>query len=376
MLDIAADRTRGHESLLGDLRRLARHIVVLDEDGSFPTQDIARLAAIGALTAPFGGGEVAGIAIGAPDELMEVLRLIGHGSLPLGRLYEGHVNAAALIIRYGTPEQIWRARRRAAEGALFGVWNTEGDDGVRLVREGGALRLAGTKTFASGAGHVACPLITARDADGAWQMVLPQLDDAARADLSDWRAHGMRASATGSFRFSGLAVGPQDLLGGPGDYHRQPHFSAGAWRFCAVQLGGIERLVDEAKDFLQANGRHEDPHQLARMGETLIAAETARLWVRRAAHLAEAAGVADTPEAAERAVAYVNLTRSAVERCGLDTLERVQRSVGLAGFLRTHPLERLCRDLATYLRQPAPDRALCAGAAHAFRDEAAGDLWR
>ncbi|TCK28112.1 alkylation response protein AidB-like acyl-CoA dehydrogenase [Ancylobacter aquaticus] len=376
MLDIADDHTRGHESLLGDLRRLVRHTAALDEDGSFPSQDIARLAAIGALTAPFGTNDAAGIAIGAPDELAEVLRLIGHGGLPLGRLYEGHVNAAALILRYGTRDQVLRARTQAAAGALFGVWNTEGSDGVRLMREGGALRLVGSKTFASGAGHVACPLITARDVDGAWRMVLPQLDDAARADLSDWRAHGMRASATGSFRFTGLTVAPEDLLGGAGDYHRQPHFSAGAWRFCAVQLGGIERLVDEAKDFLRAGGRHEDPHQLARMGETLIAAETARLWVGSAARLAEAAGVADTPEAAERAIAYVNLARSAVERCGLETLERVQRSVGLAGFLRPNPLERVSRDLATYLRQPAPDRALCAGGAYAFRDEAAGDLWR
>ena len=41
-----------------------------------------------------------------------------------------------------------------------------------------------------------------------------------------------------------------------------------------------------------------------------------------------------------------------------------QRSVGLAGFLEAHPLERLMRDLATYLRQPAPDAALTGMAAH------------
>ena len=82
-------------------------------------------------------------------------------------------------------------------------------------------------------------------------MVLPRLDqkgcDISRADLSDWRAHGMRASATGSYDFSGLAVSANDIIGSEGDYHREPSFSAGAWRFAAVQLGGIERLLDEAR---------------------------------------------------------------------------------------------------------------------------------
>ncbi|GJE34186.1 hypothetical protein LDDCCGHA_4393 [Methylobacterium oxalidis] len=75
-------------------------------------------------------------------------------------------------------------------------------------------------------------------------------------------------------------------------------------------------------------------------------------------------------------MAYVNLARLAVERAGLAVLERAERSVGLQGFLRDHPLERLSRDLATYLRQPAPDRALALAARHALAAPGlAGDLW-
>lgn len=380
MLDSTGGRKfRTVASFLAALRPLAARAAVraatLDHDGAFPSDDIADLAAIGGLSVPFGDGFQPGIAVGFPQELMEALRIVGHASLPLGRLYEGHVNAAALILRYGTRGQQERARARADSGALFGVWNTEAQDTVRLLPAAGGLELVGTKTFASGAGYVDCPLITARDGAGKVVMVLPPLDGAPRADLSAWQAHGMRASATGSFGFTGIAVTADDLVGGPGDYERQPHFSAGAWRFCAVQLGAIERLVDEAKAFLVARGRDGDPHQLARMGEVLMAAETARLWVERAARLAEDADVARTEEAGARAVAYVNLARCAVERCGLDTLERVQRSVGLSGYLRTHPLERFGRDLATYLRQPAPDRALCEGAAYALHTKADGP-WR
>ena len=60
----------------------------------------------------------------------------------------------------------------------------------------------------------------------------------------------------------------------------------------------------------------------------------------------------------------------AVERAGLDAIELAQRSVGLSGFLEAHPLERLARDLATYLRQPAPDGALAGAATYVAESEA------
>lgn len=361
-------------SLLDELRKVTFSAGSLDDDGDFPSHDIDALSAIGALAAPFGGtAEDTAFSL---DELLISLRLIGHASLPLGRVFEGHVNAALLIRRYGTAKQQQVAREDAEKGGLFGVWNTEGSEGVRLVRTDGGLELVGAKTFASGAGFVDRPLITARDEQGQLFMVLPRLDAIGRADLSAWQAHGMRASATGTFHLTGLPIAPHDILGQAGDYHRQPHFSGGAWRFCAVQLGAMERLVEEARRLLRSHDRDGDPHQQARMGEAMIAVETARLWIEQAAKLVEADDD-PSPLAAENIVAYVNLARCAVERCGLNVMELVQRSIGLRAFLRTNPLERICRDLATYLRQPGPDRALCEGAAYMLASEdALGELWR
>jgi len=347
----------------------------LDQDGTFPSGDIQSLAAIGALTAPLPPGH-GGFGLGTtPDgalPLLETLRWIGHGSLPLGRLYEGHVNALALIVRFGTAAQIVAAARDAHDDVLFGVWNTEGRDGLTLQRLGSQWQLQGRKTFSSGAGFVGRPLVTARLETGQLMMVLPRVgreDGENRADLSEWRAHGMRASATGSYDFSGLTVTADEIIGNDGEYQREPGFSAGAWRFAAVQLGGIERLLDEGRFHLCRTGRANDPHQLVRTGQAAAAAETAKLWVTRAAQLAEYADDRGDPD---RITAYVNLARSAVERAGLDVLELVHRSVGLAGFMRPHPIERVSRDLATYLRQPAPDRALTAAAAYVLdRDTSA-----
>ena len=345
-----------------------------DRDGGFPAADVAGLAAAGLLAAPIpvreGGG--LGEEPGAAD-LLAVLREVGAGSLALGRLYEGHVNALQLVARYGTADQRARLFADARAGHLFGVWNTEPPvNGLAMARDGDGLRLQGVKTYASGAGRVTRALVTAREAPGdPPTMLLVPLEPGTRFDLSAWCAQGMRASATGTLDFSGLEIAADAVLGRPDDYHREPHFSGGAWRFAAVQLGGIEAVFDAWRGHVTATGRAGDPHQLARLGEGAIAVETARLWVERAAALVSG-GELD----AARTVAFVNLARLAVERAGLDVLERAQRSVGLAGFLREHPLERLSRDLATYLRQPAPDRALVTAAAVvAGAPGPAADLW-
>ena len=94
------------------------------EATAFPAADIAALHDAGLLVAPFPtrfGG--AGIASGdaATRILRPMLQTIGAASLPLGRLYEGHVNAIGLVAAYGAPEQIAMLRAEAAEGALFGV---------------------------------------------------------------------------------------------------------------------------------------------------------------------------------------------------------------------------------------------------------------
>jgi alkylation response protein AidB-like acyl-CoA dehydrogenase len=225
--------------------------------------------------------------------------------------------------------------------------------------------LRGRKIYCSGSGLISRAILTARDRDGRVWMIAQPMDRGERVDLSAWRAQGMRASATGSVDLTGAPVEAADIIGGPGDYHRQPLFSGGAWRFAAAQSGGMEGLLERLAWRLRDAGRGADPHQLARFGEASIAVETARLWVRRAAEMAET-----SDESAEAIAAYVNLARCAVERAALDLLELVQRSVGLSAFLRPNPIERMARDLATYLRQPAPDRALTEGAAFALRERA------
>lgn len=294
--------------------------------------------------------------VGRGDEA-RLLRAAGYRDLPFGRLYEGHVNALQLIARCGTAAQ-WDAAARDAElGRLFGVWNTGPADGVRIAEAGNdGLRLAGRKTFCSGAGRVGGALVTAKTGDGAQMVVVAMERELPTIDRSFWLPLGMERSDSYAVDFTGVLVRPAEVLGAPGDYERSPWFQAGAARFVAVQTGGIERLVAEYAAWVREGERSADPLALARLGTCAVAARTACAWTDACATAWSAydRGELAVPEL----LVTVDAARIAVERAALDVAEAVERGVGARGLLEPAPFSRLVRDLRMYLRQPAPDQAL------------------
>ena len=331
-----------------------------DCDGSIPDTEIAALAQSGLLYAPLPaawGGMALGTGPESAETLRSVLRIIGGGSLPLGRLYEGHVNAVHLAVRYGGIAPLRRLSAEAAAGRLSAVWNAQTGAGLRLVGD----TLVGGKIYTSGLGLVRRPVLTAMRGDDL-VMVMPDVEHA-RGDLSGWTPLGMRASLTGCADFTGLLVAPADIIGGPGDYYRAPLFAGGAWRVLSVQLGGLEQLMDLYRAQMRLRGRDADPLQRARFGEAAARLETCRLWTARAAHIAE--NDAQDPGEID---ALVNLARREFERAALAIIERAERGIGLSAMLRPNPVERIIRDLTTYLRQPFPDAALDAAVSWALED--------
>jgi alkylation response protein AidB-like acyl-CoA dehydrogenase len=314
----------------------------LDRDASFPVAEIDRLRRAGALSPPL---PVRGFA--KADELISLLTLVGQGNLSVGRTLEAHVNALHLIARYGVA-------MRQADDRLYALWVTDPPtDGLRLRRSGSRIFLSGGKRFCSGAGYATGALVTARDAEGDTRMLVLKLGIGETVTPLPAPLQGMRAAVTGAVDFTGCEVPADSLLGGPGDYLREPDFSAGAWRGSAVALGGLIALVDHAVAQLQESGRLDSPHGQARLGQAIIARETSRLWVGSAARVAE-----DDMADADYRVATVGLARIAVETACLDTMRLLQRSLGLSALQQGNPVELICRDLATYLRQPAPDEVL------------------
>lgn len=336
-----------------------------DNEACWPTDSVGLLVRSGlyrTFAPPQSGGEDFRSDEVENRALFDALRLVGRADLSLGRIFEGHVNALKLFGWYGSSSQLQRLKGDLNAGRLFGVWATEPAPGVAIEEDPFGSRLMGAKRFATGAGSLDFALVTARPPDAERRLVIVAANEAKRADISGWRVRGMRATVSGSYDLTGIRPRDEDLIGAPGEYDGEPRFTAGAWRFLAVQLGGIEALLIETQTAISDQAR-QDPLQRAKFAEAVAATRSAYLWTREAAERA-AINRAD-------AKPFVLMARGVVERAALDVMELSARIVGTRSALDGSRIDKIIRDLSLYLRQASPDHA---------RDEAAKaflerDVW-
>ena len=332
----------------------ARTAASFKDNLSFPSAAFEQLRREGLLLRPL--TEEWGIAPNTQTTLLDAMRVAGGRDLSLGRLYEGHVNALMLVSRYGDKT---RAEADVRDGHVFGVWNTDAPDGVKARREGHLLHLSGRKAFGSGAGSVNRPIVTVEiEREGRVMCLVPMEVLKPQIDWLSWNPLGMEGSDSFTVDFTSLVVNDSVILGGAGEYYRQPAFSGGAIRFAAVQFGAAERLAQCFNQWLITLNRTADPFQQTRAGEIEILIESGKQWIAFAASTAELYFNATEEPGIGRMVHAANMTRLAIERICLDVMERVTRGVGARGLLEPAQFEKQIRDLTMYLRQPAPDQAL------------------
>jgi alkylation response protein AidB-like acyl-CoA dehydrogenase len=358
----------------------------IDRSGAFPFQEFELIAKAGLLTAPLArtwGGLGLGIDGSSIGKLLALLTQIGRANLVVGRIYEGHVNALQLIQTFGTPAQIETFATAAHQHKIFGVWNAEENDGVKIMPLGnGKYRLEGAKTFATGCGYVDRPFIGGALPNGAWQLCIVPMDEVATvSDPSWWQPAGMRATASCKVDFTGVILDESALIGQPGDYYRQPWLTAGVVRFAAVQLGGAAALFDATRQFLQSIDRTKDPSQEERLGRMALGIESGHLWLQGAASQLKQydpifAGDPTTVHPQAMAlVAYTNMVRTAIEQIGMEAIQLCARSVGTRGLLPPHSIERIIRDLTLYLRQPAFDASIASIGQYVLKTDINDTLW-
>lgn len=326
-----------------DLSGLARAIgagsAECDAQGSFPEAAFAALKEADLVARP-------PVDADATPELLRLLAAIGRGDLSTGRLYEGHVNAVILARQFAQGAALDRANRLLASGGLFGVWNTDAPQDPLTIENG---VLSGKKNFASGVERLSHAIVTTGSMAERMMWLVPVKD--LPLDRTWWKPMGMRSSGSHVVDFTGLRVQDDWAVGSPGDYTREPWISAGAIRFVAVQVGGMHAILDVTIDHLQRSSRSEDRLQQQRLATMATAVETGYLWLDRVGREWRQTGFADT------VIPSTAAARGAVESAAVLVLDLAEKSVGAAGMIAPHPLERLVRDLRTYLRQPNPDGA-------------------
>ncbi len=321
------------------------------------------------------GGSGLGIEPSGVRSGCDFLRRLGRSNLSVARLVEGHLNAVKLIGLYDDGRQQPSIFERVRKGALMGVWGADAVPPVTLHEiSGRSLRLEGIKRFASGLGLVDLAVITAKRQDQGVQLVVLAVDEERRMDASSWRTSGMRATASGEYDFSGLTLDANALLGEPGDFYREPHFEGGVWRYAATYVGGMEALAEAVRQHLIGRNATAEPHQEKRLAELALACEAGRLWIERAGEMVEA--VTGDDATTTLAVAHALLAREAVERACLEAISITDRALGAVSFVQGHPVERIRRDLAFFLRQAALDNKLSTAArAIAGHADPVGEQW-
>ncbi len=362
------------------LTQVANQAAESDVEGDFPVNSFAALAEAGLLSVTL-PGQPFDASVASTSALLQLLKRIGGANLAVGRVYEGHINALHLIHLFADKEQTKTWFADVHNHHLFSVWNTQASDGVRIHAVGsGRYVLEGCKTFCSGAGWINRPLVTGELMDGqtarGWQMCIIPTErvQTIPQDDSFWKPLGMRASASFKMDFTGVELTENDLLGKPRDYYQQPHFSGGAIRFAAVQLGGAESLFEHTRQFLRDLNRTGDPFQKARLAEMAWLVESGNQWINTAAQKADQWFLEKVDPA--KTVAYANMTRTAIEGICTRVMQLTEQAVGARGLLRPLPFERIIRDLTLYLRQPAPDATIQdIGAYVSAHPETAHDLW-
>ncbi len=360
-------------------QKIAENAANIDSEGSFPQQEFEWMAAEGLLSVTLPESEL-GFNRLKTASLLQLLQKVGSANLAVGRIYEGHINALQLIGLYGNE---WQKKHWFDEvqqqQKLFGVWNTQAENGIRIHDLGdGFYRLEGSKTFCSGSGWINRPLITGEmissDKSG-WQMCIIPTEKVKpiAVDSTFWKPLGMRASASFKMDFTGVEIQEKDLLGEPNAYYQQPHFSGGAIRFAAVQLGGAAAVFGEAQRFLRMMNRLDDPFQRARIAEMAYLIESGNLWLKQAGENADN-WTKDTASA-EKIIAYAGMFRTVVEDICIRTMRLAEQCVGARGLMRPNAFERIHRDLTLYLKQPAPDATLTQIGGYVLNQEKTDGIW-
>jgi alkylation response protein AidB-like acyl-CoA dehydrogenase len=291
---------------------------------------------------PSGGGATL-------DRWRALAAVAGH-DLALAKLYEGHVDALAMLAEAGEPE--------TGLDTVWGMWAAESPD-ARVtfdVSADGRCTLSGTKAWCSGARHVDAGLLTAWHPDGRGPFL-------ARVRLaqpgvsfieSNWQAVGMAASESVDVRFDRAEAA---LLGVERYYLERSGFWQGGIGIAACWHGGACAIAEALRGQVERAGANAGWHRLLGLGaiDHVLAANAALL--REAARWVDA-------HPRDDARGWALRTRANADAACALVLHHATRALGATPLCRDAGFARCAADLPVFVRQCHGDRDLAALGQH------------
>ena len=276
------------------------------------------------------------------SELVEALLALGRTDIGLGRLGEGHIDAARIAGQAG---------HALAPTAIYGVWaSRSGGTGIQCRRSGEGLILDGTLRFASGAGVIDRALIPVWPTPQEHHLV--DLDvSALPVDRSAWQTSAMTTSHSHTVELSEVDVPDSAVVGEPNFYLERPGFFPGGIGVAAVWVGGLGRVTDTV---LSRVGGRPTPVADLRLGRIVTSLSLGVAAVRQAARELDTEspeGMAATGQLRELATR----TRAGVGSCVRGALVESRELAGPAGLAFDADLTHAIDDLSLYVMQQNAD---------------------
>jgi alkylation response protein AidB-like acyl-CoA dehydrogenase len=377
------DRERWLSVAADVAERLAPGALERDRANALPHDEVALLRSSGlanlVLPESAGGG-------GARWETaFGVVREVARADASLGQILGYHYLNQACVAFYGTDDdriQEWHAASAAGRWIWSDSFNPVSPDLALDHVEGDTYRLNGTKRFATGAAVADVVIAGAEPDDGplAGQLVVFALptDRGGIAFLDDWDHLGYRASASGSVRYTDVAVRAGDVIGTDTGTPFSTLVTPGVQLlFGNIYLAIAQAALAQARDlvlarpnawFLARADRYADDPVVHRVVGELVARVAAVEALADRLNADYDAAVARGPEettAEDRAAAEVAIAglKVVATEVALDVTGRVHEVTGASSTANRHGLDLHWRNVRTHsLHDPIDYKKIEVGA--------------
>ncbi len=301
------------------------------------------------------------------DVMAAVIRIAG-GSSNVAQALRPHFGFAERLLSNRATEaerQRWFPRIHAGLVVGNAVTDTRGrapgsSDTTLLADSGGVLRLSGQKFYSTGTLYADVIAVSAVDAVGNDLQVIIPTDRTGVELFDDWDGFGQRTTASGSSRFTDVAVEPDEVTTvssgrflGHGTAFLQLYLAAvTAGIAAAVRIDAVEFVRHRARPAAHSTAERaaDDPFVLRAVGEIAASAAAAETLVLSAADTLDAlvdAGAQSDPDAVAAAAVTVAQAQLVTERLTITAAERLFDTGGASATAGALNLDRHWRNART-----------------------------
>ncbi|KPN18146.1 MULTISPECIES: acyl-CoA dehydrogenase family protein [Arthrobacter] len=199
---------------------LSSDVLERDRRNADPHAEVQLLRESGLLNllipAVWGGGD------GHWESALNAVRILARTDASIAQVLAYHYANLGAVVFYGDPGVQERLLRRSAQsGWSWGDSVNPVDPSLELIPDGSGYRLQGTKHFSTGASVgnaiLVNAVVTGGENNGKLLALVVDHDRSGIEYLGDWDALGQRLSASGSVKYSGVLITPEDIIGEVGE---------------------------------------------------------------------------------------------------------------------------------------------------------------